>query len=357
METAIGLDPTLRLSWDDQHLMAREAVGLGYTSAWTPSGPTARDAFHICSEWNSATREVAAGGIGTGISVVPVPTWSPPVLASLAGTVGELTGGRFILGIGSGGIYSAEFQRTWGKPAYPPIAMMREYVSTIRALLAGENIDHEGPSVSLHGVQLSFRPPSVPVFLGALGPQMLRLAGEVADGAALNWCTPEQVAVSRERVDAGARKAGRDPLEVRLAEYIRICVDDDVTRARRAYTRAAMGYALGRVPGASQSGYRAHFGRMGYDDELKRIEEGRAKGMPEDEVIDAFPEQMLRAVGYYGPAAGAAEAFRRLSAGLDIAIVRVVASRPGVDSVRAVMQACAPQSVASAERAATRRSI
>lgn len=348
MEIGIGLDPTLRLSWDEQRQMAREAVELGYGSAWTPSGPAARDAFHVCSQWNAATRDLVDGGIGTGISVVPVPTWSPPVLASQAGTVSELTGGRFILGIGSGGIYSAEFQRTWGRPAWPPIAMMRDYVSTVRRLLAGEKVEHEGPSVSLHGVQLSFKPPTVPVFLGALGPQMLRLAGEVSDGAALNWCTPEQIAISRERVNAGALKAGRDPSAVRLAEYIRVCVDDDADVARRAYTRAAMGYALGRVPGASQSGYRAHFGRMGYDDDLKRIEEGRAGGMPENEIVDAFPPKMLLGVGYYGPSKGAAEAFRRLSSGLDIAVVRVVAARPGVDSVRAVMQACAPQLVGSA---------
>jgi alkanesulfonate monooxygenase SsuD/methylene tetrahydromethanopterin reductase-like flavin-dependent oxidoreductase (luciferase family) len=348
MEIGIGLDPTLRLSWDEQRQMAREAADLGYSSAWTPSGPAARDAFHVCSQWNMATRDVVPGGISTGISVVPVPAWSPPVLASQAGTVGELTGGRFILGIGSGGIYSPEFQRTWGRPAWPPIAMMRDYVSTVRALLAGEKIDHEGPSVSLHGVQLSFRPPNVPVFLGALGPQMLRLSGEVSDGAALNWCTPEQIAISREKMNAGARKAGRDPSDVRLAEYIRVCVDDDVDVARRAYTRAAMGYALGRVPGASQSGYRAHFGRMGYDDDLKRIEAGRANGMPEEEVVDAFPPEMLLGVGYYGHASGAAEAFRRLSVGLDIAVVRVVAGRPGVESVRAVMRACAPQSVTAA---------
>jgi alkanesulfonate monooxygenase SsuD/methylene tetrahydromethanopterin reductase-like flavin-dependent oxidoreductase (luciferase family) len=345
LEIGVGLDPTLRLSWDDQRQMAHEAADLGYSSAWTPSGPAARDAFHLCAQWNMATRDVVRGGLGTGISVVPVPTWSPPVLASQAGTVGELTEGRFMLGIGSGGIYSAEFQRTWGRPAWPPIAMMRDYVTTVRALLGGEKVDYEGPSVSLHGVQLSFKPPGVPVLLGALGPQMLRLAGEVSDGAALNWCTPEQIAVSREKVDAGARKAGRDPSEVQLVEYIRVCVDDDIMVARRAYTRAAMGYALGRVPGASQSGYRAHFGRMGYDDDLKRIESGRANGMSEEDVVDAFPPEMLLGVGYYGPASGAAEAFRRLSTGLDIAIVRVVAARPGVESVRAVMRACAPQLV------------
>src|SRR5206468_9026483 len=143
---------------------------------------TSRDAFHVCSRWNAASSEIIEGGIGTGISVVPVPVWSPAILSSLAGTVGELSGGRFILGIGAGGIYSEDFRRTWGRPAWPPVAMMRDYVSTVRSLLAGETVEHDGPSVSMHGVQLSFQPPRVPVFLGALGPQMLRLAGEIADG-------------------------------------------------------------------------------------------------------------------------------------------------------------------------------
>ena len=91
----------------------------------------------------------------------------------------------------------------------------------------------------------------MPVALGALGPKMLTLAGEAADGAALNWCTPEQVAASREIVAKGAQAAGRDPSEVAMIEYIRICVDDDVDAARRAFTKALMGYALA-PPGAEQ---------------------------------------------------------------------------------------------------------
>jgi alkanesulfonate monooxygenase SsuD/methylene tetrahydromethanopterin reductase-like flavin-dependent oxidoreductase (luciferase family) len=348
VEIGIGLDPSLGLTWDQQRDMASQAAELGYTSAWTPAGATGRDAFFVCAQWNAATTGVRSGGIGTGISVVPVPTWSPTSLASLAGTVGELTGGRFSLGIGTGGIYSQEFRHTYGAPAYPPIAMMRDYLTATRALLAGEKLDYSGPSVDLHGVQLAFRPPHVPVLLGALGPQMLRLAGEAADGAALNWCTPEQIAYSRQRVDAGAARAGRDPSAIQLVEYIRVCVDEDESVARRAYTRAMLGYALGRVPGANQSGYRAHFGRMGFEDELTRLETERAKGMPQDELIDAFPRELALQVGYFGPAKGAAAAFRSLSQGLDVAIVRVVAARPGVEAVQAVMRACAPQVVQSA---------
>ena len=171
---------------------------------------------------------------------------------------------------------------------------------------------------------------------------MLKLAGEASDGAALNWCTPEQIAWSRQLVTEGARAAGRDPADVAMIEYIRICVDEDEEVARRAFTKALMGYALAR-PGVSKAlGYRGHFGRMGFDEALTELEARRDRGAPESELIDAFPVELARLVGYFGPAAGAAAAFRRLAEGLDTAIVRVVAARQGVQAVTAVMEACQP---------------
>ena len=68
----------------------------------------------------------------------------------------------------------------------------------------------------------------------------------------------------------------------------------------------------------------------------------RELGASGDELVDAVSEGLLRGVGYYGTAGGAAEAFAKLSAGLDVAIVRVVAARDGIESVRTVMEACAP---------------
>jgi hypothetical protein len=81
---------------------------------------------------------------------------------------------------------------------------------------------------------------------------------------------------------------------------------------------------------------------MGFAEDLRKIDEMREQKAPLDEVLDAFPEKLLRHVGYYGKAAGVAEAFSKLAQGLDCAIVRVVAARPGLESTRAVMEACKP---------------
>lgn len=342
MEIGVGLDMQLGLSWAQHRELSRHAAHLGYSSIWTNAG-NARDAMHVCAQWSVSSAEVADGGLGTGISVIPAPLWSAPALASCAATVGEISGGRFVLGIGSGALHNPAYRASLGLPDLKPIGTMRDYLVTVRGLLAGEAVEYEGKAISLHGFQLGITAPKVPVVLGALGPNMLKLAGEASDGAALNWCTPEQIAWSREIVADGAKAAGRDPREVAMVEYIRICVDEDEDVARRSFTRALMGYAMAR-PGVSKAlGYRGHFGRMGFDEALTDLEARRDRGASEAELIDAFPIELARLVGYFGPAAGAAAAFRRLAEGLDTAIVRVVASRPGDESsVRAVMEACQP---------------
>jgi 5,10-methylenetetrahydromethanopterin reductase len=164
----------------------------------------------------------------------------------------------------------------------------------------------------------------------------------------LNWCTPEQIAWSRERIAEGARRTARDPKHVQVVEYIRVCVDQDVEVARRAFARSTMGYALGQwVPTERerQLGYRAHFERMGYTTALAELDQMRQQGATLGEVADAFPPGLLQRVGYYGTPEGAAVAFRRLAEGLDVAIVRVVAARPGIASVRAALHACQPELV------------
>lgn len=342
MDIGIGLDFTLGLSFEEQQQISAEAAALGYTSIWTPEG-VSEDAFQLCAMRWAATTSAVPGGVTTGIAVSPVAARTPFGFATSAGTLSKMTGGRFILGIGSGGAYTADYRRQWGVREASSMQLMRDYVTVVRALLRGESVSYAAKDFSYENVRLAIEPvPMTPVYLAALGPEMLRLAGEAADGVSLNWCSADMVAWSREVVNEGAERAGRDPSEVKLAEYIRICVDDDETVARRAYARAVMGYALGRPGMKRPLGYRAHFERMGFAADLAKIDELRANKAPMDEVLDAFPEKLLRHVGYYGPAAGAAEAFSKLAEGLDCAIVRVVNARPGIDATRAVMEACQP---------------
>ncbi len=284
MRLGFSIDPRQALPEADELRLVELGARLGYESAWTPSGPDAA-AFDRCLRWHGAS------GLATGISVVPASGQPPAFYAEQATRAWEGTGGRFVLGVGSGQIRSEAAAR------------MREYVRELRGLL----------------------PAGLPLYLAALGPLMLRLAGEVADGVLLNWCSAEWVPWSRARVEAAAAAAGRPAPEI--VEYIRTSVDPDRDLAGRTLGAAALQYAL--APGA----YRRHFERMGFADELRRLESHEVEPS----------EELLAAVGAAGTPGEVRPQFERLAQGLDRALVRVLVTRPGdAGSARLALEECRP---------------
>lgn len=297
-ELGIGLGQELGLEPADRDAAVAHARQRGYTSAWTNARAT-RDPFEACARWTRA-------GMTAGISVVPLDSWDLDELARVATETARRATG-FVLGVGS------------GQAGMGALALVRTGIAELRR-----------------------RAPGVPLYIGALGPRMLELAGELADGAALNWCSVERVRWSREHVAEGARRAGRDPGAIRIIEYIRVCVDDDADAARAALATAMLGYALAGPRRPKDRGYRMHFTAMGFDRLLTELEARRERGEPLGDLARSVPPELLRTVGASGDAGAAAAAFESLSAGLDLPIARVVASREPRVSAAAVIDACAP---------------
>ena len=329
MMIGVGLDARLGLPFGQLRAAAREAERVGFESLWTPAGGVP-DSFHICAAWSQDT------SLRSGISVVPAARmWTPPSLAAQAATLAQLSAGRFVLGLGTGG-YGPGFWASVGLPDRP-VAVMREYVTEVRALLgqqvtASRSATRAGLGPGTPGWPQPASPgleglPAAPVYLAALGPQMLRLAGATADGALLNWATPERIAVSRSAIDAGAARAGRDPGAVPMTMYIRVCIDDDAAAARQAFGTQVLGYAMGR-PGIPQgAGYRGLFTQMGFGAELSELEQRRDRGAVMPELVAAVSDEMLRRSGTTAPRArrrprspGSATGWTRPSSG---------SSRPG----------------------------
>jgi alkanesulfonate monooxygenase SsuD/methylene tetrahydromethanopterin reductase-like flavin-dependent oxidoreductase (luciferase family) len=343
MKPGVGIDRRLGLSRGQQRVLAREAARLGYESLWTPGGVTERSIFQICRDWWEATSEVVPDGLRVGTSVIPFPGWTVPTLAAESATLNDITGGKFVLGIGLGAYPSPGTIKQLGLPTVPPVAYSRDYLHTLRTLFAGETVDYQGTAVSLHGVQLGISAPPVPVYLGAMGEQMLRLAGECADGVTPNWCSVEQIGWMREKVGERARKAGRDPAQVPFALYIRVCIDEDVDAARRAFAGQVLSYAMARPGAPKDRGYRAHFGRMGFEEVLSELESRRDGGESIAALVDSVPADLLRKVGYFGPARGAAEAMRQLTTGLEEAMVRLITVGTGdLEACLTAIRACEP---------------
>jgi alkanesulfonate monooxygenase SsuD/methylene tetrahydromethanopterin reductase-like flavin-dependent oxidoreductase (luciferase family) len=343
MKTGVGIDPRLGLSRAQQRTLVQEAARLGFDSLWTPAGLTARSIFQTCREWWEATTAVVADGLTVGTSVIPVPGWTVPPLAAESATLSEISGGKFKLGIGLGAYPAAELRHQLNLPLVSPLALTRDFLATLRPLVHGKTVDYTGTAVSLHGLQLGIKAPPVPIYLAAMGPQMLRLAGELSDGVTPNWSSSEQIVWMRQHVAEGARRVGRDPAEIPFAQYIRVCVDEDEAAARRAFGMNMLGYALARPGQPKDKGYRAHFGRMGFEAILTELEARRDAGTPMSELVDAVPSELLLRVGYFGHPSGAAVALRALAHGLDEAMVRLITVQPGdLDACLKTIQACQP---------------
>lgn len=282
MPTAFSIDPDQGLSGGDELRLVQLAAELGYESAWTPS--RADDAaFNRCLSWHKAS------GLPVGISAVPASGQPARFYADHARRLWDLTGGRFTLVVGSGGMSRAA-------------ESMRAYMLDIRNQLPAE----------------------LPLYLAALGPLMIRLGGQVADGVAINWCTAEQAAWSRTELAGAASAAGRSV--PRLIEYIRTAVDPDGQAARQTVGQAALRYALG--PAA----YRRHFERMGFGDELKRVHSSNMSG-----------PNSLSTIGAAGVPGQARPQFERLGEVLDLPIVRILVVKPGdFESARSALEECRP---------------
>jgi alkanesulfonate monooxygenase SsuD/methylene tetrahydromethanopterin reductase-like flavin-dependent oxidoreductase (luciferase family) len=146
------------------------------------------------------------------------------------------------------------------------VAQLREAVQVIRAVLSGERVTFEGEFYRIRNFRLTLPLPPRPVrlYLGALGPKMLELAGEVADGVLLNWLAPETVERSLPHLEQGARRAGRSLADFEIAAFVRTCVTDDAEAARRWLARDITGYAI-------VDAYARFFSASGYAEEVEAI--------------------------------------------------------------------------------------
>jgi 5,10-methylenetetrahydromethanopterin reductase len=204
---------------------AQYAESKGFDAVWQAESRLVREATVPMAAFASVTDRIK---VGSGV----VDCWSrnPARLAATFSTLDDLAPGRVILGIGAWwdplaqkvGIYRAK-----------PLRVMREIVTSVRALLNNETVTFHGEYVHLDGVELDYvyqdrRPKDVPIYIGATGMQMMELTGEIADGAVLNYLvSPDYNDQALEALEKGAAKAGRSLNDIDRPQLVVCSVHED----------------------------------------------------------------------------------------------------------------------------------
>jgi 5,10-methylenetetrahydromethanopterin reductase len=227
---------------------ARSAADDGFGSYWTSQ------IFSVDALTGIAVAATEVEGIRFGTGVVPIQPRHPMMLAAQALTVSQVSGGRLDLGIGLS--HQMVVEGMWGLPFDKPVRQMREYLEALGPLLAGEDPQYTGETVTARG-GLDVPADKPAVLVAALGPQMLKVTGRLADGT-VTWMTgPKTLTdLTVPTIRGAAEEAGRP--EPRVVVALPVCVTDDEAGARE---RAAAEFAVyGMLPS-----YRAMLDREGME--------------------------------------------------------------------------------------------
>lgn len=214
-------DPALKIAY-----YAKLAEQQGFDHVWVTDHYNNRDVYSTLTVLALNTNSIKLGS-----GVTNSYTRNPAITASSIASISEISGGRAVLGLGPGD--KATFDAmgiSWNKP----LATTKEAIEAIRAFLAGQKVSMDGEMVKFGGAKLAFKVGNVPIYMGAQGPKMLELSGEIADGVLINASHPKDFEVAVEQIQKGAKKAGRDPSKVDITAYACFSIDKDPAKAVNA---------------------------------------------------------------------------------------------------------------------------
>jgi alkanesulfonate monooxygenase SsuD/methylene tetrahydromethanopterin reductase-like flavin-dependent oxidoreductase (luciferase family) len=259
------------------------AESLGYESVYV-THIAGRESLTVLTVYAQATSKIR---LGTG--VVPIYTRTPATMAQTAATVDELSAGRLTLGLG---VSHRPVVEGWhGQTIDRPVAEMREYATIVRSILRGEQPppgQKWQTGFQLLGIE---QRPQLPIYIAALSPAMLRLAGEIGDGVVLWLCNPRYIAeVVIPEVTAGREKAGKS-----LEGFDVVAAVPGAATEQREQAYEAMRHDL--IPYFGLPFYRAMIERTGFGADIAAYDAAAGElARMQAAISDGFLEE-LTAVG------------------------------------------------------------
>ncbi len=237
--------------------LARAAEAHGFDCAWGGEANN-KDPTVMLSAIAAVTTRLKVGS-----AIYHILGRTPATLALQATGLDELSGGRFLLGIGSSNPTIAKWH---GQSFDRPLSRIQEYIEITRAAMRGEKLNFEGKFFTAQNFKMAFKPSgrSIPIYVAAFGPKMTRLAGRISDGVLINMANPTEISRIAAEVKAGAQEAGKDPSKMEIICKIRCSIAPNYGVAREALSHALTYYALADY-------YRELLGRMGFDEEVEAM--------------------------------------------------------------------------------------
>jgi F420-dependent oxidoreductase-like protein len=278
--------------------LARLAEELGYDSVWAAEA-WGTDAVSVLAWIASRTSTIKIGS-----AIMQIPGRSPANTAMTAATLDLMSGGRFLLGLGTSGPQVVEGWHgdRWGKP----LGKTREYVEIVRSALRREVVEHhgehyripyDGPDATGLGkpLKLMLRPlrADIPIYLAAIGPKNVALAAEIADGWLPIFVDPERFDEAFGQSIAGARE-GFD-----IAASVTVLVGDDVQSLRDGL-KPYIALYVGGMGAKGKNFYNSLVRRYGWEADAERIQELYLGGH-QREAIAAVPDELVDALALVGP--------------------------------------------------------
>ena len=290
----------------------KEAEALGYDSVWTAEA-WGSDAVSPLAWIGAHTTKIKLG-----TAIMQLPGRSPANTAMTAMTLDALSGGRFILGLGTSGPQVVE---GWhGVAWHKPLTWQREYLTIVKQVLAREapvtfqgeryRIPYDGPDSAglgkplksiLHGRK------DIPIFLGAMAPKGQELCGELCDGVLLTCMNPEKPDVILDQIRAGRAKVGRTLEGFEIAPTVVVSIGDDLDACRRPFKEQLALY-VGGMGAKEKNFYREYLSRVGFEAECAQILELFMAGKRK-EAVAAVPDAMVDTLYLVGPRARIKERF------------------------------------------------
>jgi F420-dependent oxidoreductase-like protein len=311
--------------------LAREAERCGYDSAWAAEA-WGTDAVTPLA-WLGASTET----LKLGTAIMQLPGRSPANTAMTAATLDLLSGGRFLLGLGTSGPQVVEgwHGQEWGKP----LGKLREYVEIVRAALRRERLEHHGPhyDIPISGgtglgkpLKLMLKPlrSEIPIYLAAISPKAVELAFEIGDGWLPIFWSPER---ARDVFPVALARDGFD-----IAPSAPAVLTDDVESARMAL-KEYYSFYIGGMGAKSKNFYNDLFARYGYEAEAREIQELFLDGK-QREAAAAVPDRFVDEAALIGSKERIAD---RLAAWRESGATTLLVSTRDVATLRAVAEAAA----------------